>query len=94
MVIIYYVFISIFYFILKLDIKDKEIKNILIIFISVFMISNLFDNLFHSQFGESLFALFIGMFIAQYKIEIETGAFGEAKAITSNELLKRSNAQD
>ncbi|SHO80265.1 O-antigen ligase [hydrothermal vent metagenome] len=63
------IFILIFYYIIKLDIKDREIKNILIIFISVFMVSNLFDNLFHSQFGESLFALFIGLFMAQNRIE-------------------------
>ena len=93
------IFMLIFYYIFKLDIKDREIKNILIIFISIFMISNLFDNLFHSQFGESLFALFIGLFIAQYRIEnIGTGtlvlALGEAKAITSDELLKKSNAKN
>lgn len=64
-----FIFLMIFYSIFKLDIKDKEIKNILIIFLSIFIISNLFDNLFHSQFGESLFALFIGLFLAQHRVE-------------------------
>ena len=63
------IFMLIFYYILKLDIRDREIKSLLFIFLSIFMVSNLFDNLFHSQFGESLFALFVGIFIAQNRLE-------------------------
>jgi len=60
-----FLYLMIFYSILKLKIKDKKQYNLMIIFVSVYATSSLFENMFHQQFSEALFALFVGIFIAK-----------------------------
>ena len=62
-------YILIFYNILKIKINHMEYKNLPIVFVSVFIISSIFENMFHFQFPMVLFALFVGIFLAQNRIE-------------------------
>jgi O-antigen ligase len=64
-------YILIFYKILKININDKRYKNLPIIFVSVYMISSMFENMFHQQFSMAILALFVGLFLAKSRIEIE-----------------------
>jgi len=64
-------YMMIYYSLIKLDIKNKEDYNLKIVFISVFMISALVENVFHEQFTQAIFALFVGIFLAQNRIEKE-----------------------
>ena len=64
-------YIMIYYSFIKLDIKDKQYYNMTIIFISVYLISSLVENVFHEQFTEAILALFTGIFIAKSRIENE-----------------------
>lgn len=66
-----FLYLMIFYSILKLKIKDRYYANLLIIFVSVYSISSLVENMFHEQFSAALLALFTGIFIAQSRIENE-----------------------
>ena len=56
---------------LKLKFKNKEFQNMLFIFISVYTISSLTENVFHEQFTQAIFTLFTGLFLAQHRIENE-----------------------
>lgn len=64
-------YLMIFYKLLTLDIKNRFYSNILVVFISVYSISSLVENMFHEQFPAAFFALFSGIFIAQNRIENE-----------------------
>jgi O-antigen ligase len=55
------IFISIIYFILKLNIKDLEIKNISIIFAIIFFLSCMTESLLLETFPRALFILFVGI---------------------------------
>jgi O-antigen ligase len=60
-----------FYYILKIDIKDKIIKNMMIIFVTVYCVASSVENMFHQQFSMAILALFVGLFLAKSRIEIE-----------------------
>jgi O-antigen ligase len=60
-------YIFIFYNIFKINITDVKYKNLPIIFVSVFIISSMFENMFHAQFPMAIFTLFVGLFLAQQK---------------------------
>jgi len=60
-----FLYLMIFYSLLKLNIKDKQYANLMIIFVTVYSISSMFENMFHQQFSEAIFALFVGIFIAK-----------------------------
>jgi len=64
-------YILLFVSIGKIKIKHTQYKNLPIIFISVFIISSMFENMFHQQFSMVLFTLFVGLFLAQNRIENE-----------------------
>lgn len=66
-----FLYLMIFYNILKLNIHNKYYFNMMIIFVSVYSISSLVENMFHEQFSAALLALFTGIFIAQSRIENE-----------------------
>ncbi len=59
------VFLYIFYNLLKLPISDPEIKEISIVFTTVFAVSFLADTLLMQQFALVLFVFFIGIFTAK-----------------------------
>jgi O-antigen ligase len=64
-------YILIFYNIFKIIIKDIYYKNLPIIFVSIYVISSMFENMIHQQFSMLLFTLFVGLFLAQNRIENE-----------------------
>ena len=64
-------YMMIFYSLLKSGIKDKFYSDLLIIFVSVYSISSLVENMFHEQFPAAFFALFCGIFLAKKRIEHE-----------------------
>jgi O-antigen ligase len=64
-------YILIFYNIFKIRIKDIYYKSLPIIFVCVFVVSSMFENMFHQQFSMLLFTLFVGIFLAQNRIENE-----------------------
>ena len=64
--------LSFFYFIyrfMKLKIDDLELKELSILFMTIFLVSFLAEPLLIKQFTVSLFALFIGLFISISTIE-------------------------
>ena len=62
-------FIIIFYYLSKIEIKDLEIRNIKIFLLVVLLFSLLGDNFLRLQFTMNLFSLFIGIILAQEKLE-------------------------
>lgn len=66
-----FLYLMIFYNMLKLDIYDKYYFRTMIIFVSVYSVSSLVETMFHEQFSMALLALFTGIFIAQSRIENE-----------------------
>ncbi|WP_310442328.1 O-antigen ligase family protein [Sulfurimonas sp.] len=66
-----FLYLMIFYSILKLKIEDRYYFNLMIIFVSVYSVSSLVETMFHEQFSAALLALFSGIFIAQNRIENE-----------------------
>lgn len=64
-----FLYLMIFYSILKLKIKDKYSFKLMVIFVSVYSVSSLVENMFHEQFSAALLTLFTGIFIAQNRIE-------------------------
>lgn len=66
-----FLYLMIFYSILKLNIRDKYYFRTMIIFVSVYSVSSLVENMFHEQFSMALLALFTGIFIAQRRTEHE-----------------------
>lgn len=67
----FFLYMMVIYQILTLKIKDKQYRNMLIIFVVIYSIASIFETMFHSQFAEAFFALFVGIFIAQSRIEHE-----------------------
>ena len=63
--IILYIFM--WYYIGKLDIKERNISNLRYIFITVFFTASQVENIFENQFPMAMFALFIGIFIVMNK---------------------------
>lgn len=66
-----FLYLMIFYSILKLKIRDRYYANLLIIFVSVYSVSSLVETMFHEQFSAAFLALFTGIFIALSRIENE-----------------------
>ncbi|MDD5401285.1 MAG: O-antigen ligase family protein [Sulfurimonas sp.] len=66
-----FLYLMLFYSILKLDIRDKYYFNMMIVFVSVYSISSLVETMFHEQFSAAFLAFFAGIFIAQHRIENE-----------------------
>jgi O-antigen ligase len=66
-----FLYLMIFYSILKLKIENRYYFNLMIIFVSVYSVSSLVETMFHEQFSAALLALFSGIFIAQNRIENE-----------------------
>ncbi|MDT8339671.1 MAG: O-antigen ligase family protein, partial [Sulfurimonas sp.] len=66
-----FLYLMIFYSILKLKIGDRYYLNLMIIFVSVYSVSSLVETMFHEQFSAAFLALFTGIFIAQNRIENE-----------------------
>jgi len=64
-----FLYLMIYYSLFRLGIKDKQYYTLMVIFITVYSISSLVENLFHEQFTQALLALFIGIFIAQNRLE-------------------------
>lgn len=64
-------YLLVFYEILKLNIKDKELSNLRYIFVSVFCIASLVELMFGAQFPLAFFALFVGIFIGFSQVEEE-----------------------
>ena len=58
------IFLYLIYQILKLNIETKEIKELSILFVTIFFVSCFAESLFFNQFSISLFVLFTGLFIA------------------------------
>jgi len=65
------IFIAIFYMVVKLPIYEKQYKNIKYVYVTILMFSFVPEVLFHRQFSMALFALIIGLLLAQYRIENE-----------------------
>jgi hypothetical protein len=61
----------IFYNLLTLNIHDRFYSNLAIVFVSVYAISSLVENMFHEQFPMVFFAFFSGILIAQKRLEDE-----------------------
>ena len=53
----------IYYYILKLDIKDKELKQFSILFVTIYIFSSFGDPLLIKQFTRILFIVFVGIFL-------------------------------
>jgi len=66
-----FIFISIFYMIVRLPIDESQYKNIKYIYVTILMFSFIPEVLFHRQFSMALFALVIGLLLAQNRIENE-----------------------
>ncbi len=62
-------YLSTFYYILKLQIADESYSKTRFIFVVVFFVSSMFEIMFHAQFPMVLFTLFMGIFLAQNRIE-------------------------
>lgn len=58
-----FLYLMIFYYILKLQINDKELSNFRYIFVTVYSVCCLFEPMFLLQFPLALFALFTGLFL-------------------------------
>lgn len=66
-----FLYVMIFYSLLRLKIRDRFYFNLAIIFIAVYSFSSLVENMFHAQIPMAFFALFGGIFIAWQRIENE-----------------------
>ncbi len=64
-------FLLIFYQIAKLDIKNPEFQKIKYIYLAVTLFAFIAEVLWHRQFGMALFALIVGLLLAQEKYENE-----------------------
>ncbi len=61
--------VLIFYFLLKIDIKEKYYSNIKYMFATVYLLACLSGNMFHQQFTMALFALIIGILLSINRTE-------------------------
>ena len=58
------IYLLMWYFIAKIVIEDKSLSNLRYIFIAVFLIASIPENIFENQFPMTLFGIFVGIFIA------------------------------
>lgn len=65
------IFLSIFYHIGRLKIKEHEYRNIKYIYLTVVLFAFVSEVLLHRQFGMALFALVVGLLLAQNRFENE-----------------------
>jgi O-antigen ligase len=65
------IFLGIFYAIIKLPIKDVEYRNIQYVYVVIVLFAFVSEVLYHRQFSMALFALIIGLLLAQNKVENE-----------------------
>jgi len=68
------IFLSIFYQIARLPIKQLEYKNIKYIYLTVLLFAFVSEVIFHRQFSMVLFALVVGLLLAQNRIENEVSS--------------------
>ena len=66
-----FIFLSIFYLILRLPMKSVEYKNIKYIYMTVLLFAFVSEVIFHRQFSIVLFALVVGLLLVQNRIENE-----------------------
>jgi O-antigen ligase len=66
-----FLYLLIFYEIIKLKINNRELSNVRYIFVAVFCISSLVELMFAAQFSLAFFALFVGIFIGFSQFEEE-----------------------
>jgi O-antigen ligase len=59
----FFIYMLIWFSLMKTQIEDKFISSLRVVFISVFLMATLFENLFFNQFPMSLFGLMVGIFI-------------------------------
>jgi O-antigen ligase len=64
-------FLYIFYSIVRLPIMERQYKNIKYTYLTVLTFAFVPEVLFHRQFSMALFALIIGLILAEYRIENE-----------------------
>ena len=64
-------FMSIFYMIIKVPLMEKRYRNIKYIYVTILIFSFIPEVIFHRQFSMALFALIVGLLLAQYRIENE-----------------------
>jgi len=64
-------FLSIFYMLGKLELKEYEYRQMKYIYLSVTLFAFISEVLLHRQFGMALFALIIGLLLAQNRVENE-----------------------
>ena len=57
------IFLTFLFYFVKLQIEDKELKELALLFITIYMVSFLAEPLLIKQFPVALFALFLGIFI-------------------------------
>ncbi len=65
------IFLTIFYMIFKIPLKNKEYQDIKYIYLTVLFFSFMAEVVFPHQFSMTLFALIIGLLLAQHRIENE-----------------------
>ena len=64
-------FLSIFYMLARLELKEKEYRDIKYIYLTVVLFAFVSEVLLHRQFGMALFALVVGLLLAQNRVENE-----------------------
>ena len=63
--------LAVFYQIIRLPLKDIEYKNIQHIYVTVILFAFVSEVLYHRQFSMALFALIVGLLLAQNRVEDE-----------------------
>jgi len=63
--------LSVFYSIMKLPLKEMEYRNVQYIYVTVVLFAFVSEVLYHRQFSMALFALIIGLLLAQNRAENE-----------------------
>jgi O-antigen ligase len=65
------IFLSIFYFIVKLPLRSAEHSRMRYVYLTVLLFAFVSEVIFHRQFSMVLFAFIIGILLAQHRIENE-----------------------
>ncbi|RLA60514.1 MAG: hypothetical protein DRQ78_09435 [Epsilonproteobacteria bacterium] len=63
--------LGIFYMVIKLPLKEIEYRNIQYVYVTVVLFAFVSEVLYHRQFSMALFALIIGVLLAQNRVENE-----------------------
>jgi len=66
-----FLFLAIFYTLAKTHIENKEFKNIKYVYLTILLFAFIPEVLLHRQFNMALFALIVGLLLAQNRIENE-----------------------